>query len=442
MNSEENTQLHGYKLILARTVWIVIAVLAIVPIVISIPQSYAQYLNVCTQASCPNQQATPDTVRALHSVGLSLQFYALYLTTLEIVFMLVFLAIPTIIALRKSHDWMGLLVSLTLIIIGTGVFTNYQILANVYPPLTQILADFMQFLFIALILLSAYLFPNGHFIPRWTRWLVLLVVIILLGSAFLPNTLLNTDNWPDPFRTVVQFGVFVTALFAQVYRYFWISTPVQRQQTKWIVFGIMATIIYFIALQIFSTLNPALTEANSLGVLFAEASYLLALIIVPLSIAFSILRYRLWDIDLLIKRTLVYTTLTAILALLYFGCVVLLQHLVNGLTGQVGQTPLIIVASTLAIAALFHPLRRRIQKIIDRRFYRRKYDAAKTLEAFSATLRNEVDLNTLREHLLTVVQETMQPAHVSLWLRSPAHQKVSWSATSAVPSEDEARGEK
>jgi hypothetical protein len=181
----------------------------------------------------------------------------------------------------------------------------------------------------------------------------------------------------------------------------------------------MATIIYFLALNIMGTLNPAITQAHSLGILFAEASYFLAVIIVPLAIAFSILRYRLWEIDLLINRTLVYGTLTGILALIYFGCVVLLQQLVNGATGQVGQSPLIIVGSTLAIAALFQPLRRRIQWIIDRRFYRRKYDAARTLAAFSATLRNEVDLSELREHLLGVVQETMQPTHVSLWLRPP-----------------------
>src|SRR5947209_3726125 len=142
----------------------------------------------------------------------------------------------------------------------------------------------------------------------------------------------------------------------------------------------------------------------------------LAIMLLPLSIGISILRNQLYDIDRLINRTLVYGSLTSILALIYFGCVVLLQNLVNGLTGQAGQSPLIIVGSTLAIAALFQPLRRRIQAIIDRRFYRQKYDAARTLATFSATLRNEVDLNQLREHLITVVQETMQPTHVSLWL--------------------------
>jgi hypothetical protein len=132
----------------------------------------------------------------------------------------------------------------------------------------------------------------------------------------------------------------------------------------------------------------------------------------------AILRARLWEIDVIIRRTLVYSTLTVILALLYVGLVIGLETLVRLFTGQVGQSPVSIVVSTLAIFALFQPLRHRVQAMIDRRFYRRKYDAAKTVEAFSATLRNELDLNQLREHLVAVVQETMQPTHVSLWLRS------------------------
>ena len=418
MNSETGTQLHGYKLILARSAWGIIAAMALVLWVADIPPGYAQYLTVCTQSLCQNQLATPDMVQALHSAGLSLQFYALYLTTLSVVSVLFFFAIGIIIAWRKSDDWMALLVSLTLIILGTVNNTDYQQLASNYPT-TRLPGDLLHFLFTILPLLVGYLFPNGHFVPRWTRWLALLVILFAVGGTFLPASPLNTQNLPGPLNIVLALGISGTVIFAQIYRYFRVSTPIQRQQTKWVILGIIATLIYFIALDILTTLNPDFSQARSLGFLLAEGSYVFAFIIVPLAIAFSILRYRLWDIDILINRTLVYSTLTAILALIYFGCVVLLQHLVNGVTGQVGQSPLVIVSSTLAIAALFQPLRRRIQKIIDKRFYRRQYDAAKIIATFSDTLRNEMDLNTLSEHLVAVVEETMQPAHVSLWLRKP-----------------------
>jgi hypothetical protein len=143
-----------------------------------------------------------------------------------------------------------------------------------------------------------------------------------------------------------------------------------------------------------------------------------ALLLVPAFTYIAILRYRLYDIDVVINRTLVYGSLTALLALLYLGGVTATQAIFSTLTGQQEQPQLAIVASTLIIAALFNPLRRRIQSFIDRRFYRRKYDARKTLEAFSAELRDETDLDALRDDLVGVVRETMQPEHISLWLRT------------------------
>jgi len=150
--------------------------------------------------------------------------------------------------------------------------------------------------------------------------------------------------------------------------------------------------------------------------LVAGTAMLVFLLLIPLSIGMAILRSRLWDIDILIRRTLVYSVFAGVLALIYFGSVVILQQAIRAVTGR-QQPEIVTVISTLAIAALFAPLRRRVQNAIDRRFYRRKYDAAQTLAAFSATVRDEVDLNKLTERLIAVVEETMQPAHVSLWLR-------------------------
>jgi hypothetical protein len=204
---------------------------------------------------------------------------------------------------------------------------------------------------------------------------------------------------------------------AQLYRYARISDRTQRQQTKWVVFGVAIAIAG--ALTTIFTLGAAVdlpkedVGPKMLSMLLMDAFGLL----IPLSIGVAVLRARLFDIDVIINRTLVYGSLTAILALVYFGGVTMTQSVLQTLTGQEELPQLAIVASTLVIATLFNPLRRRIQSFIDRRFYRSKYDAGKTLEGFSARLRDETDLEALHDDLVGVVRETMQPASVSLWLR-------------------------
>jgi hypothetical protein len=204
----------------------------------------------------------------------------------------------------------------------------------------------------------------------------------------------------------------------------------ERQQIKWIAFAasfvgmgfvsamISGITVFFFAPESWGTVN---TPPLWFDLLFSVV--LLSFGGVPIAVGFAVLRYRLYEIDFLINRTLVYGSLTATLALIYFGGVATTQAIFRALTGQGEQPQLAIVASTLVIAALFNPLRHRIQGFIDRRFYRRKYDARKTLEAFSARLRNETDLEALDTELLGVVGETMQPVHVSLWLRPDTVQK-------------------
>jgi hypothetical protein len=187
---------------------------------------------------------------------------------------------------------------------------------------------------------------------------------------------------------------------------------VERQQLKWFVYAASLMGGGFAASFLFSS-----DLANSI-VWFLG---ILGFMVLPVTTGIAILKYRLYDIDLLINRTLVYGTLTALLVLVYLGGVVSLQYVFRALTGQ--ESTLAVVASTLAIAALFSPLRRRVQAFVDRRFYRRKYDAAKTLAAFGSRLREETDLDALREDVVRVAKNTMQPAHVFLWLRPEAASK-------------------
>jgi hypothetical protein len=189
-----------------------------------------------------------------------------------------------------------------------------------------------------------------------------------------------------------------------------------------VVYGLIVTLVcdLIVALPVFLFPSAGSTLFGFFYNIFFETAITFFTFLVPIAFGVAILRNRLWDIDIIINRTLVYGTLTAILALLYFGLIFALQYLLQGIIHQIND--IAIVISTLAIAALFQPLHHRIQRVIDRRFYRRKYDAARTVEAFGATLRNEVDLSQLSEHLLNVVQETMQPAHISLWLRETDHE--------------------
>jgi hypothetical protein len=188
------------------------------------------------------------------------------------------------------------------------------------------------------------------------------------------------------------------------------AVGVERQQIKWFAYGAAIFAVGVILIVIPLAIEPPPWFEWGGQVIFTAAGTA-----IPLSIGLAILRYRLYDIDLLINRTLVYGALTAVLAGVYFGGIVVLQRVFVVLTGE--KSTLAVVTSTLVIFALFNPLRRRIQGFIDRRFYRRKYDAVKTLAALNARLRDETNLETLTDDLVGVVQHTMQPAHVSLWLR-------------------------
>jgi hypothetical protein len=274
------------------------------------------------------------------------------------------------------------------------------------------------------------LFPNGRLPSTRWRWFARLSVLLtLVGAvlaAFSPGPIvlglpairnpLGIDGLPSAYKPVqvLMLLLIAVAVVSLVMRQLY-ARGVERQQTKWFTY----TTAVAASGAIFQYIISEPLELVWLGGV-AYILVLIGLVGIPISMGIAITRYRLYDIDLLMNRTLVYGSLTAMLVALYFGGIVVLQTLIVALTGQ--QSTLAVVASTLAIAALFVPLRRRVQGFVDRRFYRRKYDARKTLEAFSAKLRDETDLEALNSELVGVVRETMQPAHVSMWLRpDPAH---------------------
>jgi hypothetical protein len=304
----------------------------------------------------------------------------------------------------------------------TGATLKGNVLSTL-PPSWHVLVELVPFLGNISGVLLGYVFPGGHFAPRWMRWVFLASLPYWIADAFFP-AFNNTF-----FAFVVFLGLLVSMILVQIYRYRRVSTAVERQQTKWVVFGAVVTLgAYVIGLIVLFLLLPRFFQPSTLVYAFGEALISCFLLAFPLSLAIAILRYRLYDIDILINRTVVYGLLTSSLVLVYFGLIVLAQFLLNALASRiapsplVSQSPLVIVGSTLAVAALFQPLRRGIQKSIDHRFYRRKYDAARALAAFTATLGREVDLQQLSEQLLAVVQETMQPAHAWLWLRPREHE--------------------
>ena len=313
-------------------------------------------------------------------------------------------------------------------------YAIYGLVTNPFSlPLVRTMGWLASWIYVpGLLLLLSFLplyFPDGRLVSSRWRWVaglaLVLAVVGPISSAFLPSptrvwdivyplgivALGPVSDLLDEGATVLYCGVIFASAASLAVR-FHRSVGEEREQIKWLAYAASALTAWLLIDPLIWVDSPILDEVvrpTMDGLLFAG---------IPVAVGVAVLKHRLYDIDLIINRTLVYGTLTGILALIYLGSVVLLQDVFHALTGQEEQSQLAIVLSTLAIAALFIPLRRRIQSFIDRRFYRSKYDAKKTLEAFSAKLRDETDIDALSDDLVEVVRETIQPTHVSLWLRS------------------------
>ena len=368
-----------------------------------------------------------------------------------LVFMLPFLAFPIVGALIASRrpgnpiGWICLAAGIFwMLAIGTGFYGLYGLVMKPGSiPFPAAIGSLTEWLWApALGLLGIYLillFPDGRLASRRWRslaWLSGAVIFsVCAGSALTPGRLPDLGGVRNPFgledhpwvedatdAILVLLPLCILASAVSLILRFRRSRGEVREQIKWIAFAASVVGVGFSFFMIGSLLGEdAAGGVRSLWQKLVEDAVTLSFAGVPIAVGFAVLRYRLYDIEVLINRTLVYGALTVTLVLVYLGSVVSLQYVFRALTGQESQ--IAIVASTLAIAALFNPLRRRLQSFIDRRFYRRKYNAVRTLEAFSSKLRDEVDLAQLTDGLVTVVGETLQPAHVSLWMRPTAHEE-------------------
>jgi hypothetical protein len=414
------SSLRGRSLLLARVAWVTVAIAALAIVAFSVPSSFEHFRSVCTAASkvCSERavdQPTPEGVRALRGVGLSVRSYALLNVAIDKAFQVVWFAVGALIFLRRSDDRMALLVSVFLIAFGTVTVdpTDADALISSQPAWWLPVRG-VEIVGAVCVVLFFLLFPSGRFVPRWTRWLAVAFIAYQVSDILIPN-LYSGSPVLEMVTEWVFIGFIVGVVWSQVYRYRRASSPAHRRQTKWVVFGttlgVAGTSIFRLPLDF-----HLVGGDTPFVLLLLKMGFALSFLLVPLSISIAVVRSHLFDIDVLINRTLVYGSLTAMLVTLYFVGIVALHRVFVVLTGE--KSTLAVVASTLLIAALFNPLRRRVQGFVDRRFYRRKYDAAKTLEAFSVKLRDETDLDRLGDEMVSVVRETMQPAHVSLWLRS------------------------
>ncbi len=394
----ETTRLHGWRLVVMRAPVFALVALAL-------PGLPARLATPCEDipSAC---LITPEQAAQLAPLGITPAGVAVVATVLTYVAILLVVLVAALLLWRRSDDRMALFVAATMILMP-AVYTP---ITHGLSPAWKLPGELLNLLGEFAIYLLMGLFPSGRFVPRWI-WAPIVLLVLSTGIPL--------DNALAIFGVFLILALYGVIIAAQIYRYRRLSSPVQRQQTKWVVFGIILALFVNLIYWQPVVWIPSLQRPDSLYTVFPALDSFVILCILAGSFGVAILRYRLYEIDVIIRRTLIYGSLTAILAGVYVVGVVGVQSIVNSIAHKPDEvsSPLLIVVTTLLIAALFQPLRSRIQRFIDRRFYRSRYDTRKTLDTFEMTLRQEVDLPTLTGQLVEVVHETMQPEHVSLWLR-------------------------
>jgi hypothetical protein len=402
---------------LLRGVWVVLVGLSAAVHIIAIPIRLEQPWMLGW-----DEWSQAETEAAWDAAGLSLAQATSLFTWLDIFVPFLHLALALFIFWRKPKEKIAVLMASVFLLLSAD--SSVQLLKEGYGYawFSQV-GLFLDVTSSVLPFMALFLFPDGKYKPGWVRWVLVFLIGIQVWRLFYPQ------EYEQSFLVVrgLTFLLLAVALFQRYTRY---SNQIQRLQIKWVIFSLVSILgslgLYLIILMSMPSLkmpSPAGVMAYGLGSLL----WMSFALVFPITIVIAIFRSHLWDIDLVIRRTLIYTVLTLLLAVIYLGAVAVLQTLFTTASAQ--NSPLGIVVSTLGIAALFNPLRHRIQAFIDRRFYRHKYNAEQALAAFAALARCETDISSLAYELNQMVSETLQPESVQLWLRekserSPAPQRL------------------
>lgn len=396
--------------------WLLIALSYLAFFLADLRLDFNQLQQTCETESCNYLALTEPEEAVLESWGLSLRTYSLVINTSSIVTVSLFWLLGLLILWRQRNTRIGWAVSLALIILPISMIADVDNLIAINPAL-MLPSTVQSLVGFTVSVLFIFLFPSGRFYPGWAFIPFLLATLAFSVYVLDFNRMIQVPERVQQIIFLFFILLFLSACYFQVLRYRNISTRIERQQTKWIIYGMffltLGFVLFYLIFDDGMVISPGAPRllASTGGWLFILFGSFTAL---PLTMTIAIMRYRLWDIDLVIRRTLQYSLLTSILVLVYFGCVVLLQTFISATGGQ--QSSAVIVISTLAIAALFNPLRLRIQAFIDRRFYRSKYDAEHALDQFALKARDEMDMDRLVDALVGLTRDTMQPDLISLWL--------------------------
>src|SRR6266700_473859 len=392
-----DTRLHGRWLVLTRGVWLALVILTLGTYFASLPVYMAQLQTFCAGTACAYGQLSSGQGGVLKVIGLSTGDYAAYTIALTFASVVVCLVVSTLIILRRSDDRMALLVALMLVTLGP-VIAVATVAGN--PSPWQVPNECLSFLALALLVLVFSLFPSGQFVPRWTRWSTVVCLAGVVLSAFFSNA-------PSPLNThadmslLVMIGELPILAITQLYRYRRVSSPMQRQQTKWVVFGIAVPIIVFVSGTVLALIFPAVASPSSLYLLAYYVVISCLPLFIPLSFGFAMLRYRLWDIDIIINRTLVYGALTALVV----GVYVLIVGVLGTLLHTSGNFLISLLATGL-VAVLFQPLRARLQRMINRLVYGERDDPYGVLSRLGSRL----EATLVPEKVLPTIVETVAQA--------------------------------